>query len=112
VLGGRDASQEEDAGEDINNIKRQKSRKKHFAKKGHFWDLIIVDIIPPYSLTCNKLSDIVAVEVQEDGHGSKKGGTKDDSNGAKDERPCAGGDTKTARTKDHHLWLQDLTRKL
>jgi len=39
VLGGRDASQEEDAGEDINNIKRQESRKKHFAKKGHFWDL-------------------------------------------------------------------------
>jgi len=112
VLGSSDTSQKENAGEDVNNIQRQKSRKKHFAKKGHFWNLVIVYIIPTNSLARNKLGYVVAVEVQEDGHGSKKGGAENDPDGAEDKGPRAGGDTKTARVKDHHLRFQDLTRKL
>ena len=40
--------------------------------------LVIVDIVSPDPLTSDELSDVVAVVVQEDGHGGEEGRPDDD----------------------------------
>ena len=40
--------------------------------------LVVINVVSPDPLTGDKLSDVVAVVVEEDGHGGEEGGSEDD----------------------------------
>jgi len=82
------ACKEKNAREDKNDVENKESGEKHFAEELHLWNLVIVDIVSPDPLTSDELSDVVAVVVQEDGHGGEEGRPDDDPHRAQDERSC------------------------
>jgi len=84
------ASKEKDTREDKDDIKDKEGGEEHFAEELHLWNLVVINVVSPNPLTGDKLSDVVAVVVEEDGHGGEEGGSEDDPHRAEHEgaRPC------------------------
>jgi len=77
--------QEKNAREDKYDIKGKEGGEEHFAKELHLWNLVVINVVSPDSLAGNELGDVIAVVVEEDGHGGKEGGPDDDAHRAEDE---------------------------
>lgn len=80
-----DPGQEQDAGEDEDDVESKQGGEEHLAEELHFRNLVIVDVVAPDPLAGDKLRDVVAVVVEEDGHRGEQGGADDDPHRAEDE---------------------------
>lgn len=73
--------------------------------------LVIVDIVSPDPLAGDKLGDVVAVVVEEDGHGGEEGRPEDDSHRAQHEGARPRGEAEAAGTENrHHAPINYFTR--
>ena len=65
VTRGGHPDQEQDAGQDVDHVKRQQDGEEHPAEEGHPRYLVIVHALPNLALALDVLGDVVGVVVEE-----------------------------------------------